>query len=174
MLPQTALLSSRTYPLPQHMFIEPLPSSRGMKVPTHLHLLPRSRKCGSLCLLPYTPSWRSAKFIGHRDNFTIRSSRPIFSGSFIPAFHLPSHTVAGIVVCQQICKWVAPSSGMWCCVVHEEFSDIPLKYQWTSVWVHSIPSMNIILFIVTTLRTSNPSSQIPEIKENIMHRNSDV
>jgi hypothetical protein len=33
-------------------------------------LVPRSRKCGSIQPLPHTPSWRSAKLVKHRDNFT--------------------------------------------------------------------------------------------------------
>jgi hypothetical protein len=32
----------------------------GVKLTTHLQLLPRSRKCGSIHPLPHTPSWRSA------------------------------------------------------------------------------------------------------------------
>jgi hypothetical protein len=35
-----------------------------------LQLVPRSRKYGSIHPLPRTPSWRSAKLIKHRDNFT--------------------------------------------------------------------------------------------------------
>jgi hypothetical protein len=33
---------------------------RGVKLTTHLQLVPRSRKCGSIRPLPHTPSWRSA------------------------------------------------------------------------------------------------------------------
>jgi hypothetical protein len=32
----------------------------GVKLTTHLHLVPRSRKCESIHPLPHTPSWRSA------------------------------------------------------------------------------------------------------------------
>jgi hypothetical protein len=32
---------------------------RSVKLITHLQLVPRSRKCGSIQLLPHTPSWRS-------------------------------------------------------------------------------------------------------------------
>jgi hypothetical protein len=35
-------------------------SGRGVKLTTHLQLVPRSRKCGSIHPLPHTPSWRSA------------------------------------------------------------------------------------------------------------------
>jgi hypothetical protein len=35
-------------------------SGRGVKLTTHLQLVPRSRKCGSMHPLPHTPSWRSA------------------------------------------------------------------------------------------------------------------
>jgi hypothetical protein len=31
-----------------------------IKLTTHLQLVPRSRKCGSICRLPHMPSWRSA------------------------------------------------------------------------------------------------------------------
>jgi hypothetical protein len=34
-------------------------SGRSVKMTTHLQLVPRSRKCGSIRPLPYTPSWRS-------------------------------------------------------------------------------------------------------------------
>jgi hypothetical protein len=48
--------------------------SPGVKRPgrltTHLQLVPRSRKCGSIHPLPHTPSWRSAYLVKHRDNFT--------------------------------------------------------------------------------------------------------
>jgi hypothetical protein len=44
-------------------------SGRGVKLTTHLQLLPRWRKYGSIHPLPHTPSWRSAKFVEHRDNF---------------------------------------------------------------------------------------------------------
>jgi hypothetical protein len=33
---------------------------RGVKLTTHLQLVPRSRKCGSIHPFPHTPSWRSA------------------------------------------------------------------------------------------------------------------
>jgi hypothetical protein len=35
-------------------------SGRGVKQTTHLQLVPRSRKCGSIHPLPHTPSWCSA------------------------------------------------------------------------------------------------------------------
>jgi hypothetical protein len=35
-------------------------SGRGLKLTAHLHLVPRSRKCGLIHPLPHTPSWRSA------------------------------------------------------------------------------------------------------------------
>jgi hypothetical protein len=36
-------------------------SGRGVKLTTHLQLVPRSRKCGFINSLPRTPSWRSAE-----------------------------------------------------------------------------------------------------------------
>jgi hypothetical protein len=42
----------------------------GRELTTHLQLVPRSRKCGSIYPLPRTPSWRSAQLVKHRDNFT--------------------------------------------------------------------------------------------------------
>jgi hypothetical protein len=38
----------------------PLGSGLGVKLITHLKLVPRSRKCGSIYPLPHTPSWRNA------------------------------------------------------------------------------------------------------------------
>jgi hypothetical protein len=35
-------------------------SGRGVKLTTHLQLVPMSRKCRSIHPLPHTPSWRSA------------------------------------------------------------------------------------------------------------------
>jgi hypothetical protein len=35
-------------------------SGRGVKLTSHLQLVPRSRKCGSIHPLPYTSSWRNA------------------------------------------------------------------------------------------------------------------
>jgi hypothetical protein len=35
-------------------------SGRGVKLTTHLQLVPRSRKCGSIHPLPHTSSWRNA------------------------------------------------------------------------------------------------------------------
>jgi hypothetical protein len=42
-----------------------------MKLTTHLQLVPRSRKYGSIHPLPHMPSWRSAELVKHRDNFTL-------------------------------------------------------------------------------------------------------
>jgi hypothetical protein len=41
---------------------------RVVKLTTHLQLVPRSRKCGSIHPLPRTPSWRCAYLVKHRDN----------------------------------------------------------------------------------------------------------
>jgi hypothetical protein len=43
---------------------------RGMKLTTHLHLVPRSSMRGVIPLLPNTPSWRGAQ---HRVNFFLRA-----------------------------------------------------------------------------------------------------
>jgi hypothetical protein len=43
-----------------------------------LHLVPRSRKCGSIHPLPHTLSWRSAYLVKHRDNFTFFVCFPCF------------------------------------------------------------------------------------------------
>jgi hypothetical protein len=40
-----------------------------MTLTTHLQLVPRSRKCGSIHPLPHTSSWRSAELAKQRDNF---------------------------------------------------------------------------------------------------------
>jgi hypothetical protein len=42
-----------------------------VKRTTHLQLVPRSRKCGSIHPLPHTSSWCNALLVKHRDNFTL-------------------------------------------------------------------------------------------------------
>jgi hypothetical protein len=44
-------------------------SVRGVKLTTHLHLVPRSRMSGAVPAPPNTPPWRGAQ-LRHRDNFT--------------------------------------------------------------------------------------------------------
>jgi hypothetical protein len=46
-------------------------SGRGLKFTTHLQVVSRSRKCGSIHPLPHTPSWCSVQLVKHRDNFTV-------------------------------------------------------------------------------------------------------
>jgi hypothetical protein len=47
-------------------------SGRAMKLTTHLQLVPRSRKRGSIVHpLPHTSSWRSVELVKHRDKFTL-------------------------------------------------------------------------------------------------------
>jgi hypothetical protein len=41
-----------------------------VKLTTHLQLVSRSRKCGSIHPLHHTPFWRSVLLVKHRDNFT--------------------------------------------------------------------------------------------------------
>jgi hypothetical protein len=47
-------------------------SGRGVKLTTHLRLVPRSRMRGAIHLLPHTPSWRGAqiKKEEHMNNFS--------------------------------------------------------------------------------------------------------
>jgi hypothetical protein len=47
------------------------PSGRDVKLTTHLQLVPRSRKRGSVHILQCTSSWRSAQLVKHRDSFTL-------------------------------------------------------------------------------------------------------
>jgi len=47
-------------------------SGRGVKLTTHLHLVPRSRIRRTIPPLPNTPSWRGAR-LKHRDNFSFTS-----------------------------------------------------------------------------------------------------
>jgi hypothetical protein len=47
---------------------------RGVKLTTHLQLVPRSRQCGSIHPRPHMSSWRSAYLVKHRDNFTFYPS----------------------------------------------------------------------------------------------------
>jgi hypothetical protein len=44
-----------------------------VKLTTHLHLVPRSRKCGCIHPLPHKPSWGSAELVKRRDSFTFTS-----------------------------------------------------------------------------------------------------
>jgi hypothetical protein len=44
-------------------------SGRGVKLTTHLQLVPMSRKHGSIHPLPHSPSWRSSYLVKRRDNF---------------------------------------------------------------------------------------------------------
>jgi hypothetical protein len=41
-----------------------------MKLTTHLQLVPRSKKCGSIHPLPHVSSWRSTYLLTYSDNFT--------------------------------------------------------------------------------------------------------
>jgi hypothetical protein len=50
--------------------LSPGVSGCGVKLTTHLQLVPRSRKCGSIHPLPRTSSWHSAYLVKHSDNFT--------------------------------------------------------------------------------------------------------
>jgi hypothetical protein len=54
------------------------------KLTTHLQLVPRSRKRGSIRPLPHTPSWCSAWLAKHRDNFNFYLYR-YFSNSCLSA-----------------------------------------------------------------------------------------
>jgi hypothetical protein len=45
-------------------------SGKYRKLTTHIQLVPRSRKYGSIHPLPHTSSWRSAELVKRRDNFT--------------------------------------------------------------------------------------------------------
>jgi hypothetical protein len=60
-------------------------SGRGVKLTTHLQLVPRSRRCGSIHPLPHTPSWHSAQLVKHRDNFPFTTE----SGQFYALVALP-------------------------------------------------------------------------------------
>jgi hypothetical protein len=43
---------------------------KGVKLTTHLQLVPRSRKMGSIHQLPHTPLWSTAYLVKHRNSFT--------------------------------------------------------------------------------------------------------
>jgi hypothetical protein len=45
-------------------------NGRGVKLTTHLQLVPRSRKRGSIHPPPHASSWHSAQLVKHRNNFT--------------------------------------------------------------------------------------------------------
>jgi hypothetical protein len=47
---------------------------RSVKLTTHLQLVPRSRKYGSIRPLPHTHSWRSAQLVKHSDYFIFYNS----------------------------------------------------------------------------------------------------
>jgi hypothetical protein len=73
--------SDRLWGLPNHLsnwYCGLFPrrwSGRGVKLTTHLQLVPRSRKRGSIQPLPYTPSWPSAYWIKHRYNIIFSALR---------------------------------------------------------------------------------------------------
>jgi hypothetical protein len=46
-------------------------SGRGLKLTTHLQLVSRSRKCGSIHSLLHAPPWRTAYLVKYRSNFTL-------------------------------------------------------------------------------------------------------
>jgi hypothetical protein len=50
---------------------------------THLQLMPKSRKCGSIYPLLHTSLWRSARLVKHSDNFTFTFSIIIMRFLFI-------------------------------------------------------------------------------------------
>jgi hypothetical protein len=55
-----------------------------VKLNTRLQLVQGPRKCGSINPLPHTPSWRSAYYVKHRDNFTFIDLRQVFSAPHCP------------------------------------------------------------------------------------------
>jgi hypothetical protein len=71
-------------------------SGRGVKLTTHLQLVQSSRKCGSIHPLPHTPSWCSAGFFKHRDNFTLPlPTRPLKIQRENTTIRVPSHGYHG-------------------------------------------------------------------------------
>jgi hypothetical protein len=63
---------------------------RGMKLTTHLQLVPRSRKRGAIHLLSHTPSWRSVKLVKHSDNLNFYFNVTNFTPRHNIPFSLPS------------------------------------------------------------------------------------
>jgi hypothetical protein len=53
-------------------------SDRGVKLTTHLELVPMSRKCGSKHQLPHTPSWRSVYLL---KNHAMKTCKAVEAGS---------------------------------------------------------------------------------------------
>jgi hypothetical protein len=51
-------MNSETTNLTQKSRVDNVKSGRGVKLTTHLHLVPRSRMRGAIPPLPHTPSWR--------------------------------------------------------------------------------------------------------------------
>jgi hypothetical protein len=68
-------------------------SGRGVKQTTHLQLVPRSRKHGSIHPLRHTPSWSNAELVKHRVKFTFLIKSTNYEGVHYRCL-LPSRIVA--------------------------------------------------------------------------------
>jgi hypothetical protein len=68
-------------PVGSRIFISPCRSDRLVKLTTHIQLVPRSRKCGSIHPLPHTPSWHNVFFGWDLHPHYVPSSGPLGSGS---------------------------------------------------------------------------------------------
>jgi len=66
--------------------------SSGVKPTTHLHLVPRSKMCGAITVLPSTPSWRCAQLRKAQEQFYLyltTASRLALSFTQTPIHWLP-------------------------------------------------------------------------------------
>jgi hypothetical protein len=84
---------------------------RGVKLTTHLQLVPRPRNVDLYIHSPHTTSWHSAKFIEHRDYFNFIESRCTFGFSEITLYKstlraalLTTLTIASIKKFVTICR----------------------------------------------------------------------
>jgi hypothetical protein len=84
-----------------------------VKITTYLHLVPRSRKYGSVHPLPHTPTWRSALSVKHREDFTfllhIYSSTALVDiiRFFFFSFLIYTQPVG------LLGRWISPSQGRY-------------------------------------------------------------
>jgi hypothetical protein len=93
---------------------------------THLQLVPRSRKRGSIHPLPHTSSWRSAQLVKHRNKFTyITLPAKSFLSSLGVAWQpIPTMSSASVFHGSEP-RWLAPVSQLTLQPSHKGYSSSP-------------------------------------------------
>jgi hypothetical protein len=100
--------------------------SLGVKLTTHLYLVPRSRMRGAIPRLPHTPSWRGAQ-LKHRDNFTLTTYMAVCS-----SWYLICRWNYSLPLCIQHSPPVDPNAG--------QLNPVPIPRSCISK-VHSAPNV---------------------------------